>query len=181
MGFGEVYVVRGGTSAWTDAGRALEAGPPPSAAERIGEALSQAPPRPAADPIPDNAAIIHVGLSAEFARSHVPASHWVPRGWLETRISDAAPDKTAPLIATCEDGAQSALAAATLAELGYDNVSILAGGMTAWRDASLPIETGLSGVMSPPNDAISSGAERNYADMVNYLRWEEELGHKYAR
>ena len=75
---------------------------------------------------------------------------------------------------------QSALAAGTLVELGYRDVSVLDGGMAAWRAAGLEVETGLSGVMSPPNDMIASGAERNYADMVNYLRWEEELGHKYA-
>ena len=180
MGFGEVYVFRGGVSAWADAGGPMETGAPLSDAERVGDALSQATTRPVDAPIPDGAAVIHVGLSAEFAGSHVPGARWVPRGWLETRISDAAPDLDAPLIATCENGVQSALAAATLADLGYGNVSILDGGMTAWRNASLPIETGLSGVMSAPNDMIASGAERNYADMVNYLRWEEELGHKYA-
>ena len=180
MGFGEVYVVRGGTSAWTDAGHGLESGGQTSDADGVGDALSQATTRPVDAPIPDGAAVIHVGLSAEFAQSHVPGARWVPRGWLETRISDAAPDANAPVIATCENGVQSALAAATLAELGYGDVSVLDGGMAAWRDAGLDAETGLSGVMSAPNDMIASGAERNYADMVNYLRWEEELGHKYA-
>ena len=180
MGFGEVYVLHGGTSAWTAAGRALETGAPPSDAERVGETVSQATRRSAADPIPGNAATIHVGLSAEFARAHVSNARWVPRGWLEMRIEDAAPDRNAPLIVTCEDGVQSALAAGTLAELGYRDVSVLDGGMAAWRAAGMDVETGLSGVMSSPNDMIASGAERNYADMVNYLRWEEELGHKYA-
>ena len=33
--------------------------------------------------------------------------------------------------------------------------------------------------MSPPTDVLPTGIDRNYADMVNYLRWEEALGHKY--
>jgi hypothetical protein len=52
--------------------------------------------------------------------------------------------------------------------------------MAAWRKASLPIERGLSGVMTPPSDVLPMGTERNWADAMHYLRWEEELGHKYA-
>jgi len=28
---------------------------------------------------------------------------------------------------------------------------------------------------------LLAGPDRNFADMQNYLRWEEALGHKYAR
>ena len=79
------------------------------------------------------------------------------------------------------DGTNSTLAAATLSEMGYANVAALDGGLRAWRDAGLPTERGLSGVMSSPNDVVLSGPDRNYADMMNYLRWEEALGHKYER
>jgi hypothetical protein len=58
-------------------------------------------------------------------------------------------------------------------------VAVLAGGTNAWRQAGLPLERGLSGVMTPPNDVVAAGPERSYADMINYLRWETELGHKY--
>ena len=40
--------------------------------------------------------------------------------------------------------------------------------------------TGLSGVMRTPADVVFSGPDRTYADMQNYLRWEEQLGDKYA-
>jgi hypothetical protein len=43
----------------------------------------------------------------------------------------------------------------------------------------MPVETGLTGAMSPPTDVLPAGTNRNYADMVNYLRWEEALGLKY--
>ena len=52
--------------------------------------------------------------------------------------------------------------------------------MAAWQHAVLPVERGLSGVMSPPTDVVLSGPERNFADMMHYLRWEEELGTKYS-
>ena len=68
----------------------------------------------------------------------------------------------------------------TLGELGYQNVSILDGGMAAWQKAGLPLEKGLAGVMTPPTDVVPAGPDRNFADMQNYLRWEEALGQKYA-
>jgi 3-mercaptopyruvate sulfurtransferase SseA len=65
--------------------------------------------------------------------------------------------------------------------MGYTNVSVLDGGMSGWQKAGKPVEQGLSGVMSLPADVLPTGPDRNYADMMNYLRWEEALGQKYAR
>lgn len=39
-------------------------------------------------------------------------------------------------------GGRSALAAATLQDLGYTQVAHLDGGLTAWREAGLPVLTG---------------------------------------
>jgi 3-mercaptopyruvate sulfurtransferase SseA len=71
------------------------------------------------------------------------------------------------------------LSAGTLLELGYTQVAALAGGMQAWRAAGLTVEQGLSGVMHAPDDVVPAGPDRSYADMINYLRWEEALGRKY--
>ena len=81
---------------------------------------------------------------------------------------------------TCSDGLNSTLAGATLKELGYREVAVLEGGMAAWQMAGLPVERGLTGVMAPPTDVVLSGPDRNFADMMNYLRWETALGEKYA-
>jgi rhodanese-related sulfurtransferase len=126
-------------------------------------------------------AVIFVDTSQDFARGHVPGARWVPRGWLELWIGDIVPSKDTPITVTCGDGRASTLAALTLGELGYRNVSVLAGGMDAWRSASLPVERGLSGVMVAPTDVVLAGPDRNFADMQNYLRWEEALGAKYTR
>ena len=72
------------------------------------------------------------------------------------------------------------MAAATIAEMGYKDVAVLAGGMEAWQKEGRPIERGLTGVMRPPDDVVPAGPDRGYADMINYLRWEEKLGHKYG-
>lgn len=104
----------------------------------------------------------------------------MPRGWLEFWIGDIVPSKSTPVTVTCNDGTGSSLAAVTLAELGYADVAVLDGGMAAWQKAGLPLEKGLAGVMAAPTDVVLSGPDRNFADMQNYLRWEEALGRKYA-
>ena len=178
MGFEEAYALHGGTSAWVESGRALERGAPDSGAQApSGKNVSTL----TADDVSTSARVIHVGLSTEFVQGHVPGAAWVPRGWLEFRISDVAAGKDVPIVVTCADGgAQSSLAAATLTEMGYTDVSTLEGGTSAWQASGRDVEVGLTGVMSPPNDNLPMGPDRGYADMVNYLRWEEELGHKYA-
>ena len=181
MGFQEVYAVEGGTAAWAASGRALAKGMPedlPIGYEAAGGQVKLLSPETLHASLP--AAAIFVDTSQDFARGHVPGARWVPRGWLELWIGDIIPSKETPLTVTCHDGRSSVLAGVTLKELGYPHISVLDGGMVAWQKAGLPVEKGLSGVMAPPTDLVLSGPDRNFADMQNYLRWEEALGYKYA-
>ena len=182
MGYGEVYAVEGGTSAWTQAGLSLETGLAPPRTLGLDEARARVL---LVSPDELHAAelgtVLFVDTSQDFAQGHVAGSRWAPRGWLELWVGDLAPALAEPVTVTCLDGANSALAGATLLEMGYADVAALDGGLRAWRQAGLPVELGLSGVMSSPNDVVLSGPDRNYADMMNYLRWEEALGEKYER
>ena len=205
MGHEHVYALHGGTGEWQRAGNSLEQGHSRTQALGMDEARSKvrmlAPSdvpaasdasitlvgtsggpaayvRGAEAPAAD-AVIIFVGTSQQFAEGHVPGSRWVPRGWLEAQISSVAPDKAVPVVVTCGDGIASTFAGATLADEGYADVSVLEGGVNAWRQAGRDVEQGLTGVMSTPADVVPAGTDRGYADMMNYLRWEEELGRKY--
>jgi rhodanese-related sulfurtransferase len=51
-----------------------------------------------------------------------------------------APDQ--PIVVTCGSGHRSAMAMAALQLLGYKNVKSLAGGLSAWKAANLPVATG---------------------------------------
>ena len=181
MGFADVYVVDGGTTAWRDSGLALERGGADAAP--VGFAAAQAkvrfvtPQTLQADRPP---VVIFVDTSQDFARAHVPGARWTPRGWLEFHIGSLAPSYDTPIAVTCNDGRQATLAGATLADLGYQTVTVLEGGMAAWQHAMLPVEQGLSGVMISPTDVVLSGPDRNFADAMHYLRWEEALGTKYS-
>jgi 3-mercaptopyruvate sulfurtransferase SseA len=124
--------------------------------------------------------VLFVDPSDRFAAGHVPGARWVPRGWLELRIADVARDLTTPLVVTDDEGSDAVLAVETLGEMGYKDVVALTGGTSAWRAEGRALEQGLSGVVRAPDDVVPAGPDRSYADMINYLRWEERLGHKYA-
>ncbi len=180
MGHEHVYAVHGGTSEWQSAGNSLEEGHSQTQPLGLEEARSKARMlAPSELPSASEAIIIFVGTSQQFAQAHIPGSRWVPRGWLEAQIANVAPDKAASVVVTCVDGVASTFAGATLVDEGYADIAVLKGGMRAWQEAGYAIEKGLSGVMHAPTDVVPAGTERGYADMMNYLRWEEELGRKY--
>jgi sulfur-carrier protein adenylyltransferase/sulfurtransferase len=76
----------------------------------------------------------------EWDEGHIPGAVHVPRGNLESRIERVAPDRTRPVVVYCAVGARSAFAAKTLEELGYENVSSLAGGYTEWKRNGFPTQ-----------------------------------------
>ncbi|MEM7426652.1 MAG: rhodanese-like domain-containing protein [Pseudomonadota bacterium] len=64
----------------------------------------------------------------------------IPRGWLEFRIADTVPDKSAPIVVYCGTNRRSPLAADALTKLGYSNVKNYVDGFPAWKKAGLPVE-----------------------------------------
>ena len=181
MGFPNVYALQSGVTEWAAKDRQLEEGmptPQPAGYKDARGKATMVSPQTAASM--SDTKKIFVGISAEFAEGHIPGSSWTPRGWLESNIADIAPNKDAPLLVTCTHGVDSVLAARTLSDMGYANVSVLEGGMNAWLQEGLDVEKGLSGVMTPPTDVVVMGPHRSYADTIHYLRWEPELGYKYT-
>lgn len=60
----------------------------------------------------------------------------VPTEWQEPQLQD----RDRALITTCLLGPIGALAGKVLLDMGFTDVSILAGGVQAWQDAGLPTE-----------------------------------------
>ena len=83
--------------------------------------------------------ILDVRERDAFEAGHVPGAIHLPRGQLELRVNEMLPDPTAHILACCEFGRISTLAAATLRTLGFRRAVALDGGMKAWRDQGLPL------------------------------------------
>ena len=77
-----------------------------------------------------------------YEEGHIPGARLLPRGQLELRVNQDLPDPTPRILAYCEFGRISTLAAATLREMGYQRAVALDGGMKAWREAGFPVKTG---------------------------------------
>jgi molybdopterin/thiamine biosynthesis adenylyltransferase/rhodanese-related sulfurtransferase len=89
-------------------------------------------------------ALIDVREPDEHAQGMIPGTLHIPRGFLELRIERNVPDRGMPVVIYCASGTRSVLAARSLGELGYTNVSSLAGGFTSWKRAGLPWEQPIS-------------------------------------
>jgi sulfur-carrier protein adenylyltransferase/sulfurtransferase len=87
----------------------------------------------------EGAVWIDVREADEWQEGHLPGAVHIPRGYLESRVEGAAPDKSTPVVVYCASAARSAFAAKTLEELGYEDVYSLAGGFTDWKRNGLEI------------------------------------------
>ena len=83
---------------------------------------------------------IDVREADEYEEGYIPGAVHIPRGFLESRIESAAPDRAQPIVAYCQSGNRSLFAAKTLEELGYENVVSLAGGFVDWKRSGLPTQ-----------------------------------------
>ena len=64
----------------------------------------------------------------------------VPLGQLEERLPSLVKNKSLPVVLVCASGARANRAVAVAKKLGYEKAEALAGGLKAWRDASMPVE-----------------------------------------
>ncbi|HEV2820591.1 MAG TPA: molybdopterin-synthase adenylyltransferase MoeB [Solirubrobacteraceae bacterium] len=116
----------------------------PSGAEYIRQVKSQideVDPAEVHDNLDNGVAIVDVRESEELSQGHLPGAKHVPRGYLESRIEGAAPDRSQRVVVYCASGQRSALAAKTLRDdLGYENVQSMTGGITLWKDRGYDVE-----------------------------------------
>ena len=89
--------------------------------------------------------LVDIREADELESGKIPGAMHVPRGMLEFRADPTTAyhqpplDPSARVILHCASGGRSALAAATLKEMGYENVAHLDGGFKAWQEAGKPV------------------------------------------
>jgi rhodanese-related sulfurtransferase len=84
--------------------------------------------------------LVDVREAHEFERDRLPQARHLCKGILERDIEAAITDMGADLVLYCGGGYRSALAADALQRMGYTNVTSMAGGIRAWREADYPLE-----------------------------------------
>jgi phage shock protein E len=87
-----------------------------------------------------NVQLIDVRTPAEYAEGHIDGAlnlDWTG-GVLDQRMATL--DKSKPVLLYCASGRRSAAARDAMTAAGFTNVKDLSGGITAWRNAGLPVK-----------------------------------------
>jgi|WetSurMetagenome_2_1015567.scaffolds.fasta_scaffold214784_2 phage shock protein E len=74
--------------------------------------------------------LLDVRTSEEYAEGHIPGAVLLPYDELAAKFKE--PDKGRPIVVYCRTGRRSAIAADTLRDMGYVNVSDF-GGYSNWK------------------------------------------------
>ena len=83
--------------------------------------------------------VIDVRDPDEYRDGSIDAATNISRGFLEFRIGTVAAEPSTPVVLYCQTGLRSMLAAKSLHDLGYTNVTNLQGGFQRWAQAGLPV------------------------------------------
>jgi rhodanese-related sulfurtransferase len=84
------------------------------------------------------ATLIDIRDKAAFSEGHIIGSLSIPTADLPNQTKKLQKLRANPIVIVCQQGAESSRAADPLMKQGYD-VRVLAGGITAWRNADMPL------------------------------------------
>jgi rhodanese-related sulfurtransferase len=84
--------------------------------------------------------LVDVREDREWAQGRIAGARHLGRGVIERDLEKAIPDVHAEIVLYCGGGFRSALAAESLAKMGYTRVASMAGGWREWTGKGLPTE-----------------------------------------
>lgn len=95
--------------------------------------------------------LLDVREDHEWEAGHIPSARHLGRGILERDIEALLPAQDAEIVLYCGGGYRSALAADSIARMGYRNVRSLRGGFRGWKSALHPIEVSAKSPVQLPH------------------------------
>ena len=90
----------------------------------------------------ENALVVDLSSISEFEKGHIPGSRNVVQSQFDPENKQLAAARAMPVVAVCRTGQASAAAAKRLKQAGFEQVYWLDGGISAWRQADLPLVKG---------------------------------------
>jgi rhodanese-related sulfurtransferase len=87
----------------------------------------------------DDAVVVDVREAKDFDNGHIKKARNIPMSSLNSQLDNLAKDKNKPVLVYCRSGNISGKACRMLKKTGFSNVHNLAGGITGWQEANLPL------------------------------------------
>lgn len=174
LGWTDVHVLEGGLE-----GQPTASGPYTPAVLGL-DALNTVPavaPAEAKALADTGAVILDLAKALDYRDAHPEGAWWAGRVAIADNLSKIPADRI--ILITSPDGVLARFAGSDLAGCGRD-VRLIEGGTEAWKAAGLPIQSGMTAVLSEPNDSYLRPYDRtNKAEiekaMNDYLTWEVAL------
>jgi hydroxyacylglutathione hydrolase len=85
----------------------------------------------------ERAFVLDVRTEQEWDGGRIEGAHHIHGGLLQDRLGEVPRDQAVAVV--CGSGYRASIAASFLKRAGYDAVSNVIGGMTAWTNAGLPV------------------------------------------
>jgi rhodanese-related sulfurtransferase len=86
-----------------------------------------------------DAVVIDVRDPNAFARGHILGSINIPHTQMDTSIEKLEQYRGRPIVVVCANGQTSPQEGTKLRHKGFENVSFLSGGISAWKEDGLPL------------------------------------------
>ncbi len=84
--------------------------------------------------------IVDVRTLSESCDAHIEGSRLIPLHELVARACELAPHRSEQIVLVSGEGLRARIAASGLRLAGFDEATVLAGGLRAWRELGLPLQ-----------------------------------------
>lgn len=105
----------------------------------------------------ENLSILDVRTAHEYAAGHIAGAIWAPGGQAVQATDDYIAVRAASIVLACDGSARSIMTSSWLARMGCPNVTVLAGGLPAWRGAGGAVEEGHAPAVAFGYEAARAG------------------------
>jgi rhodanese-related sulfurtransferase len=146
-----------------------------AADERIAWTAAEELARWIEDPVDGVNYLIDVRSEAEFASGHIVASINVPGGQAVQRADDFVPVRNGQILFVSNQSARAVMAAHWYRQMGFKNVSVLQGGLEAWKASARPVVGGAAAPAPLPFESAQRHARMIAVEELRTLKPEGVL------